>query len=76
MIIPKISIFHEKSMYIEKIPLENRLEASCLTRRHNVLMTSLAMKRETGEKMMKANHAKKCIPDFFFYKYLFTVEFE
>ena len=31
----KISIFHEKSMYFEKIPRENRPETSCFTRRHN-----------------------------------------
>ena len=35
MIIRKISMFHEKSMYFEKIPRENRPEASCCTRRHN-----------------------------------------
>ena len=31
----KISIFHEKRMYFEKIPRENRPEASCFMRRHN-----------------------------------------
>ena len=31
----KISIFHDESMYFEKIPRENRPKASCFTRRHN-----------------------------------------
>ena len=36
MIIPKnINIFHEKSIYFEKITRENRPEASCFTRRRN-----------------------------------------
>ena len=35
MIIRKISIFHEKGMYFEKIQFENRPEASCFTRCHN-----------------------------------------
>ena len=31
----KYQYFMKKSMYFEKIPRENRPEASCFTRRHN-----------------------------------------
>ena len=47
----KISIFHEKSMYFEKIPRENRPEASALRDVIMLLlMTSLAKERETAVK--------------------------
>ena len=53
----KISIFHEKSMYFEKIPRENRPEASCFTGRHNAssygftfALCHLTKKHETGVK--------------------------
>ena len=47
----KISIFDEKRIYFEKIPCENRPEASCLQDIIMFLMMmSLAKKRKTGVK--------------------------
>ena len=52
----KISIFHEKSMYFEKISRENRPEASCFTRRHNA--PSLSSYDVTDKEA--PNWCKKC----------------
>ena len=53
MIILKISIFHEKTVYFEKIPCKNCLERSCLTWLHNDSTYDVANK-EAG------NWCKKC----------------
>ena len=53
MIIPKISIFHYKSVYFENILRKNHSETSWFEQSHNALVYDDTVKHEIGVKSVR-----------------------